>query len=81
MVVRSKVKRWGNSLGIRLQKAIADQLQLADGSEVDIKVTGRGFVVTPSAPRYSLKSLIAKVDEKNIHRETDTGSPVGAEIW
>ena len=81
MVVKSKVVRWGNSLGIRIQKTVADQLQLSDGKEVDIKVTARGLVITPSAPRYSLKSLMEKVDEKNIHRETETGSPIGAELW
>ncbi len=81
MVVQSKVRKWGNSLGIRLQKPIVEQLRFQDGSDIDIKVSGKKMIVTLSAPKYSLKSLMEKVNEENIHHETKTGSPVRTEIW
>ena len=81
MVVQTRVKKWGNSLGIRLKKDVADKLKLQDGSDVDLNVSGDRIVITRSAPEYSLKDLIDKVDQGNIHRETKTGSPVGDEIW
>ncbi len=81
MVVQTQVKKWGNSLGIRLKKDVADKLQLQDGSDVDLNVLGNKIVITVSAPKYSLKNLINKVNDRNIHSETKTGSPVGDEIW
>jgi len=32
-------------------------------------------------PRITLESLLAGVTEDNIHLETDTGVPVGNEVW
>ena len=81
MVVQAKVIKWGNSLGIRLQKAIAEQMRLANGTTVDIKVSGSKMVVTKSPPKYTLKGLMKGVNEDNIHGEIDSGSPMGTEIW
>jgi antitoxin MazE len=81
MVVRGKVKKWGNSLGLRLHKMVAEQLRLEDGSEVEIRVSGNRLVVTLSAPKYSLAGLLERVNDRNVHVEADTGSPRGTEIW
>ena len=81
MAVQSKVKKWGNSLGIRLPKAVASQLQLADDSEVEIRIKGNKIVITPAAPEYTLKGLVEKVSRKNIHEEIAAGPLAGQEIW
>jgi len=31
--------------------------------------------------KYSLENLLAGVTDKNIHKEFETGKPVGKEIW
>ena len=81
MVVQTKVQKWGNSLGICLQKGIAEQLLLEKGSEVRLEVVGNKLVITPAAPRYSLDSLVSRINDRNIHGEVSSGGPAGAEIW
>ncbi|HUU27741.1 MAG TPA: AbrB/MazE/SpoVT family DNA-binding domain-containing protein [archaeon] len=81
MRVRGKIQKWGNSLGLRIQKTVAEQLKLREGSEIDITVSGNRLIVTSAAPRYTLEGLIKDVKPENIHDEINTGPAVGMEDW
>ncbi len=81
MAVRNTVRKWGNSLGLRLQRGIAEELKLQDGSCVEMQVSGNRLIVTPCAPRYSLEELVDRIDESNLHGEIGTGGPAGNEAW
>lgn len=81
MVIRSRIKKWGNSLGIRLPKAVVAQLHLADNSEVEMRIKENRIIITSAAPEYTLKGLVDKVSRKNIHEVAATGSPAGQDIW
>lgn len=37
-VVRTTVRKWGNSLGVRIPSVLADDAKLADGAEVELTV-------------------------------------------
>jgi antitoxin MazE len=74
------VKKWGNSLGIRLPKPMARSMNFADGSRVELKSTDAGILIAP-APPPKLSLLVAEITEQNIHGEIKTGQPVGKEIW
>ena len=41
------VKKWGNSLGIRIPNLIVRELSLKDGSFVDIKDRKREIIIKP----------------------------------
>ena len=42
----------------------------------------RQLIVEPvTAPTYRLSQLLKKVSKRNVHREVDTGHPVGNEAW
>lgn len=41
------VKKWGNSLGIRIPKHIAKELSLKDGSSVDIEDKEGEIIIHP----------------------------------
>jgi len=84
--MKTKVQKWGNSLGVRIPRAFAVQSQIRAGSAVDISVEKDGIRVKPIRVkpvrrRYSLADLLRKVDSRNRHREVATGAPVGREIW
>ena len=81
MIVQGTVRKWGNSLGIRLQKVVAEQLKLRAGTRVDIDVEDGRIVVVPSSTKPSLDELLSKITPQNLHGETDFGKPVGNEIW
>jgi len=79
--MKTKVQKWGNSLGVRIPRAFAAQAQIRAGSAVDVSVEKDGIRVKPVRRRYSLGELLRKVDSRNRHREVTTGAPVGREIW
>jgi len=74
------IKKWGNSLGIRIPSVMAKDLSLKDGSHVEIKDEENRIVIIPS-PKEKLKDLLSKINKSNLHNEINTGSPVGKEAW
>ncbi len=77
----ARVQKWGNSLALRLPKALADEFQLEQGSAVELRVVGNTLVLKPHRPRqYRLEDLLRKVSKRNLHAEITTGRPVGKEI-
>lgn len=80
--MRTKVRKWGNSLGVRIPKAFAEEAVLGEGSAVDVSVSEGRIVVTPvAARRYTLDTLLAGVTRENRHAEITTGRPRGREVW
>ena len=78
----TRILKWGNSLGLRIPKAFAEQAGVEAGSEVDLAVEDGDLIVRPRRlPRYQLKNLLRKVTAKNVHEEVETGKPVGREVW
>ena len=74
------VKKWGNSLGIRIPNHIIRGLSLKDGSFVDINERKQEIIIKP-IKKNSLSEMLSKINKQNLHDEIDTGGPVGKEIW
>ena len=79
--MRARVTKWGNSLGVRIPKTMAEEVGLDEGASVEVTVSGRNLVLAPARPEYTLDELVARITPKNRHKETDWGSPVGNESW
>ncbi len=80
--METRVQKWGNSLAVRLSKQVVRESNLSEGAYVAIDVDeGKIILEVKGRKRYSLRKLLAKVTRKNIHREFESGSPVGKEIW
>ncbi len=80
--MHTKVRKWGNSLGLRIPKSFADEVSVEDGSTVDISVAAGQLVVRAVRPRkHELGRLLAEVSEENLHAEISTGEPRGRESW
>ena len=78
----SRITKWGNSLGVRIPKVLAEQAGIADGTIVDIRQDGDQIVIQKLAlPSYRLADLLAEIRDENIHDEISTGNPVGKEVW
>jgi antitoxin MazE len=78
--METTVKKWGNSLGIRIPNAIARELSLKDGSFVEIKDKGQEIIISLKE-KNKLSEMLNKINEKNVHSEVETDGPVGNEIW
>ena len=78
----TRVQRWGNSLALRIPKALAEDVPVREGDRVDLTVESGRLTVAP-APEAArdLDSLLDQITPENLHGEVDTGSPVGRETW
>ncbi len=80
--MKSTVKRWGNSLAVRLPKDLAQTLELDEGSDITLEIVENGLLVKSSKPqRRDLESLLDGVTRETIHDQTDWGEVVGKEAW
>lgn len=75
------IKKWGNSLALRLPKALADEAHIAEGAQVELVATEEGLLLKPKRkPRYRLGDLVAGITRANRYREPDWGPSRGKEI-
>jgi antitoxin MazE len=80
------IKKWGNSLGIRIPNLIVREMSLKDGSFVNIDGKENEIIIKPVRKsklkaRPHLSEILSQINEQNIHEEITSAGPVGKEIW
>jgi antitoxin MazE len=82
LLMTAHVQRWGNSLAVRIPKALADELGLKPNDEIDLSVHEGRIILSPSKKKqFNLDDLLAGVTHENIHKEWDTDDAQGNEVW
>jgi antitoxin MazE len=83
--MRGKVSRWGNSLAVRIPKAIADEAGVDVDDAIEIHVRDSKIFLEPANRRQrgdlTLDELLDQIPEGSEDEELDWGPPVGKEIW
>jgi antitoxin MazE len=80
--MQTKVQKWGNSLGVRIPRGLAEEVGLEAGTEVSLTAKDGELVLRPSLPsRLRLADLLADITPENIHASIDTADAVGAEVF
>jgi antitoxin MazE len=79
--MRSQIGKWGNSLAVRIPGALAKDLHLQEGMDLEITLRDGSLVLRPPARQYSLEELVAGITAENRHGETDWGKAIGRESW
>lgn len=74
----STISKWGNSLGVRIPRAIAEQIGVSEGESVELVVEDNHLLVQKV---YQLKNLLKQITPENTHSEITTGTAVGKESW
>ena len=74
------IARWGNSLGLRIPKDIAQRVGLREGARVDVEVEDDRIVVSPARPRYVLAELLKGMTPQVMREAFDWGPDKGREI-
>ena len=80
----TKIQKWGNSQGLRLNKNLLSDAQLGVGDEVDISVKDGIIIVAPAKMirgKHNLKDLVARIPKNYQAEEVGWGKPVGKEVW
>jgi antitoxin MazE len=77
-----RIQKWGNSLALRIPKAVAAEVGLVEDAPVELSPVRGKLVVKPTAPDpLTLQALLRGITDDNLHHEWDTGPNVGKEIW
>jgi antitoxin MazE len=80
--METSIQKWGNGLGVRLPKQLAQKRSLRAGTKVLVTETSTGVsieVLEKKPP--SLADLVKRISPSNLHTETDWGGSVGNEVW
>ncbi|OFX14538.1 MAG: hypothetical protein A2516_06340, partial [Alphaproteobacteria bacterium RIFOXYD12_FULL_60_8] len=79
--MNAKIQKWGNSLALRIPKAIAVDTDMRTGTIVELAVQDGKVLVSPVRERaLTLDELLKGVSAENLHAEVDTGAAVGREV-
>lgn len=80
--MQTKVQKWGNSLGVRIPRPLADQAEINEGSVVEIEEVDGSITIRTVVPsEYTLDELVAGITDENRHDEVETAESVGNEAW
>ncbi len=79
----AKVQKWGNSLALRVPKALAEEIGVGPDSPVELTVRDNALVIEPVRKRakYDLDRMLDEITPDNLQREISTGDPAGQEVW
>ncbi|HEY4493551.1 MAG TPA: AbrB/MazE/SpoVT family DNA-binding domain-containing protein [Candidatus Paceibacterota bacterium] len=76
------VQKWGNSLGVRLSRPLADKFKLRKGSIVEVVSDADFIIIKPEmTPVESLDEMVKKINAKNKHKKVEWGRARGKELW
>jgi antitoxin component of MazEF toxin-antitoxin module len=75
------IVKWGNSLAFRIPAAIAKQMEIEEGAEVEFRLEGKRLVVERAVdlPKFSHQQLV-KALRKTKAGLVDLGRPRGKEV-
>ena len=79
--MQSRIRKWGNSLALRIPKIILNEVGLTEDSLVEMSIKDGQLIITPvQTSKYRLDDLLAQITDDNLHGEIDTGIAVGREV-
>jgi antitoxin MazE len=78
--MQTTLSRWGNSLGLRIPKPLAQRLGLTEGARVDLLADDDRIIIMLPRPHYRLEDLLVGMTPEAMHAAYDWGPDVGREI-
>lgn len=72
------VAKWGNSLGVRIPRGLANQMGLHEGTPINVSVQDDHILIAKGA---SLQALLERITPENLHSEIEMGPVCGKESW
>lgn len=80
--MKTRIRKWGNSLALRSPKRFAEESNLHENTAVDVSVRAGKLVEDAiEEPQLTLEDLVAKIRPMNRHAEVASGNHVGNEVW
>jgi antitoxin MazE len=80
--MKTRIQKSENNLLVIIPDTFVTEIGLTVDSEIEISLIDGRLIIEPIiklSPK--LDDLLLKIDKYNLHQETDTGMPVGNEVW
>ena len=75
------MRKWGNSIGVRIPAGILIELNLSAEKKVDVRAEAGRIIIEPIIDsQETLEQLLGQITPDNVHSEIDFGQPVGKEL-
>ena len=75
------MRKWGNSIGVRIPAGILTELNLSAEIKVDVRAEAGRIIIEPIIDsQETLEQLLGQITPDNLHSEIDFGQPVGKEL-
>ncbi|MBK8750890.1 MAG: AbrB/MazE/SpoVT family DNA-binding domain-containing protein [Candidatus Competibacteraceae bacterium] len=78
-MTRQVIKKWGNSLAVRIPAVVMEAAKLTVDQTVNVRAQNGHVIIEPAGPEFTLDALLAGITPENQHGEVDIGAPVGRE--
>ena len=78
------ITKWGNSLGFRIPRGIAESMNIRAGDILELTPAEDGLLVKKAVPRgnrYALADILDSFPSADAHAAIDFGNPQGEEVW
>jgi antitoxin MazE len=73
----AKIKKWGNSLALRIPQIFAAQLGVEENSNVSLEISDNRLIIKRG---QTLEDMLACITDENKHELFDYGESKGKEI-
>ena len=75
------MRKWGNSIGVRIPAGILTELNLSAEIKVDVRAEAGRIIIEPIIDsQETLEQLLGQITPDNLHSEIDFGESVGKEL-
>jgi antitoxin MazE len=78
----TKMKKWGNSQGLRFPKALLEDVHVKVGDAVQVSVQNQKIIIEPLNKvrgKYDLRALVSRIPKDYKAKEEEWGAPKGKE--
>ncbi len=80
--MKTQLSKWGNSMAVRIPKAVAEAARLRPGDQLEMAVEDSGTLrIRKKQGKPKLSQLVRGITPANLHGESDWGAPAGKELW
>ena len=78
--MKTQMVKWGNSLAVRIPKAVVEEAKLREGDRLEIQAPAEGRVELHRPTKIpTLAELVSQITPENRYAEVSVGAEVGKE--
>jgi len=77
---KTHVMKWGNSLAVRIPKAVAEKARIQEGDAIVLEARRGHVEIRSFEPIPTLDELVSQITPDNRYEEIDWGPDIGKEV-